>query len=86
LATLLVTDLSQPLKVVVEHSRMTDQTHLFGSFVGAGSDQGAAPRTDNIERGFGVLHLIMELTIYVSAHAFRRRQLSFQLIPASRHQ
>jgi hypothetical protein len=68
LATLAVTDLSQPLKVVVEHSRMTDQTHLVRSFAGAGSDHSAAPRTDNIERGFGVLHLVIGLMIYVSAH------------------
>jgi len=86
LATLLVTDLSQALKVVVEHSRMTDQTHLFGSFAGGGSDHGAAPRTDNIESGFGIFHLVIELMIYVPAHVYRRKQISFQPQQSSRHQ
>ncbi len=37
------------LEVVVEHSRMTDQAHLFGSFDVARSDDGATPRTDDIK-------------------------------------
>ena len=44
--------LSGALEVVVEHSRMTDQAHLFGSFDVARSDDGAAPRTDDIECRF----------------------------------
>ena len=41
--------LLQPLKVVVEHSSMTDQTHLLRQFHIRRSDQGAAPRTDDVE-------------------------------------
>ena len=39
----------QPLKVVVEHSRMTNQTHLLGQLDVRLSDQGATPRTKNFE-------------------------------------
>jgi hypothetical protein len=28
----------QPLKIVVQHSSMTNQTHLFGQFDGGGSN------------------------------------------------
>jgi hypothetical protein len=86
LATLFVTGLSQPLKVVVEHARMTDQTHLFRSFAVARSDHGAAPRTNNIVGGFGVFHLVIGLMIYVAAHASVLLQISFQLSGAPRHQ
>lgn len=68
MAALLVTDLSQSLKVVVEHARMTDQTHLLRNFAVGGSDHRAAPRTDNVVCGFGVFKLVVELTFYVSAH------------------
>lgn len=77
-ATLIVTGLSLSLEVVVEHARMTDQTHLLGSFTVAGSDQGAAPRTDNVVSGLGIFHLVVGLA-NVSAHAFRLKQISFQL-------
>jgi hypothetical protein len=52
LATLLVADLSQSLKVFVEHSGKTNQTHTLGSVAFAGSDYGATPRTNNIVVGF----------------------------------
>lgn len=78
MAALLVTDLPQPLEVVVEHSRMTDQTHLLRSFIVAGSDHGAAPRTDNVVCGFGIFRLVVGL-LNVSAHAYVLKQLSFQL-------
>ena len=37
------------LEVVVEHSRMTNQTHLFRQLRVGRPDQGAAPRADNVE-------------------------------------
>ena len=80
-ATLLITKLSLPLKVVVEHSRMANQTHSFGSFHCAGSDHRATPRTNNIVRGFKVFDFVVGLKIHVSTHANRRRQISFQLLP-----
>jgi hypothetical protein len=86
LAALLVADLAQPLKVVVEHSRMADQTHPFGSFVVAGSDHCAAPRANNFISGFRVHGLVIASIIYVATHAQLDRQISFQLPRAPRHQ
>jgi hypothetical protein len=37
------------LEIVVEHSSMTNQTHLFRQLCIGRSDQGAAPRTENFE-------------------------------------
>ncbi len=37
------------LEIIVEHSSMTNQTHLFRQFRVSRPDQGAAPRTGNIE-------------------------------------
>ena len=39
---------SQLLKIVVEHSRMTNQTHLLFGFFGVGSDNCAAPRANYV--------------------------------------
>lgn len=39
---------SQTLKIVVEHSSMTNQTHLFRQLDVGRPDQGATPRTRNI--------------------------------------
>ena len=64
-ATLLVAELTQSLKVVVEHSRMADQTHLFTSLDVARSDQGATPRADDVIRG---LLKFVGLGIQVLAH------------------
>ncbi len=36
------------LKVVVEHSSMTNQTHLFRQLNVGRPDQGATPRTNNV--------------------------------------
>jgi len=36
------------LKIVVEHSRMTNQTHLLFVFLGVGSDDCAAPRANDV--------------------------------------
>ena len=36
------------LKIVVEHSRMTNQTHLLLGFFGVGSDDCAAPRANDV--------------------------------------
>ena len=44
--------LLQPSEVVVEHSRMADEAHLFGCFDVARSDDSATPRTDDIECRF----------------------------------
>jgi hypothetical protein len=38
-----------PLEVVVEHSRMTNQTHLLWQLDIRLSNQGATPGTDNLE-------------------------------------
>jgi hypothetical protein len=38
------------LKIIVEHSSMTNQTHLFRHFHGCRPDQGATPRTDYVVR------------------------------------
>jgi hypothetical protein len=39
---------SQSLKIVVKHSSMTNQTHLFRQFHGSRPDQGATPRASNV--------------------------------------
>lgn len=83
---LIAAGLSQTLEVVVEHSRMTDQTHLFESFAVTGSDYSATPRTNNVVSRFGIFKLNVGLTIYVAAHAHRYKQISFQPTGASRHQ
>jgi hypothetical protein len=83
---LIAAGLSQPSKVVVEHSRMADQTHLFRSFAVTGSDHGATPRTDHVVSRFGIFELNVGLMIYVAAHAHRYKQFSFQPTGASRHQ
>jgi len=36
------------LKIVVEHSSMTNQTHLFRQLNVGRPDQGATPRTNNV--------------------------------------
>ena len=46
--TSLVAYSSYLLKIVVEHSRMTNQTHLLFVFLGVGSDDRAARRADNV--------------------------------------
>jgi hypothetical protein len=66
-ATLLVAELTQSLKVVVEHARMADQTHLFGSLDVARSDQSATPRADDVIRKLRIPGFI-GLRIYVLAH------------------
>ena len=38
-----------PLEIVVEHSSMTDQTHLLRQLDISRPNQGAAPRTDDVE-------------------------------------
>ena len=44
-----------PLKIVVEHAGMTNQTHLFGQFYRRRSNQRATPRTGNVKRDRFVL-------------------------------
>lgn len=46
--SLLAAHFSRTLKVVVEHSSMTNQTHLFRQLDGRGSDQCATPGTDDV--------------------------------------
>jgi hypothetical protein len=69
LATLFAVELSQPLKVVVEHSRMTDQTHLFRRLDVARPDHSATPRADNVKCRLEAFKFFVALRIYVSAHA-----------------
>ena len=38
-----------PLEIVVEHSSMTDQTHLLRQLHIGRPDQGTAPRTNDVE-------------------------------------
>lgn len=66
----------QSLEVIVEHSRMTDQAHLFGSLHVARSDHGATPGADNIERRLQVFQFVA-LRIYVSTHAELSKQIAF---------
>ena len=85
LATLFaVAVLSQSLEVVVEHSRMTDQTHLLGVLDRARSDQSAAPGADNVVRRLDAFELVVGLQI--SAHVFRSKQISFQLMNSPQYQ
>jgi hypothetical protein len=56
------------LEVIVQHSRMADQAHLFRCFDVARSNNGAAPRADNIKGRLEVFEFI-GLRIYVSTHA-----------------
>jgi hypothetical protein len=44
----LVAYFSESLKIVVEHSRMANQTHLLFGFLGVGSDHDATPRADHV--------------------------------------
>ena len=60
--------LFQSLEVVVEHSRMADQAHLFACFDVTRSNDGATPRADNIKCRLQVFEFI-GLRIYVSTHA-----------------
>ena len=47
-----------PLEIVVEHSSMTNQTHLFRQLRVSRPDYGAAPRTENVEcRLLGTLQI-----------------------------
>ena len=79
-------ELAQSLKVVVEHSRMTDQTHLLRSFDRAGSDHGATPRADDVIRGLSVPGFVVRLRIHVLAHMEMTKQILFQRCARSRQQ
>jgi hypothetical protein len=50
-----------PLKIVVEHAGMTNQTHLFGQFHRRRSNQRATPRTGNVECYRLVLTTLMRI-------------------------
>ena len=60
--------LFQSLKVVIEHSCMTDQAHLFRISYVARSDNSTTPRADDIKRRLEVSKFV-GLRIYVSTHA-----------------
>src|SRR5688572_21266393 len=82
LATLFVAVLSQSLEVVVEHSRMTYQTHLLRVSDCARSDQSATPCADHMVCGPGVA---VRLRIYI-AHVFSSKQISFHLMNSPQYQ
>jgi hypothetical protein len=50
-----------PLKIVVEHAGMTNQTHLFGRFQRRRSNQRATPRTDNVIQDRFVLSTLLRI-------------------------
>jgi len=52
-----------PLKIVVEHSSMTNQAHLFRQLDVSRSDQGTTPRTDDVVHVWLFLVLKMETLI-----------------------
>jgi hypothetical protein len=82
LATIFVAVLSQSLEVVVEHSRMTYQTHPFRVSDRARSDQSATPGADHMECGSGIA---VRLKIYI-AHVVGSRQISFHLLNSPQYQ
>ena len=60
-ASFLAARFSQTLKIVVEHSSMTNQAHLFRQLDGRRSDQGATPRTDDVVHGWLFMVLRMDM-------------------------
>ena len=61
---LLAASFSQSLKIVVKHSRMTNQTHLLRQLLGARPYQCATPRTTNfVEGSFCSLRQVLILKI-----------------------
>jgi hypothetical protein len=50
-----------PLKIIVEHAGMTNQTHLFGQFQRRRSNQRTTPRTDNVIQGGFVLSTLLRI-------------------------
>jgi hypothetical protein len=48
------------LKIVVEHSSMTNQTHLFRQLDGGRPDQSATPGTQNVIHGWLLMVLRMD--------------------------
>ena len=43
---------TRSLKIIVEHSSMTNQTHLFRQLDAGRPDQGATPRTEDVVHGW----------------------------------
>lgn len=77
--------LFQSLEIVVEYSRMADQTHLFRRCYFARSDDRATPRADNIKCRLEVFEFVA-LRIYVSAHTSRIHKLRSSFPVTSRPQ
>lgn len=75
----------QSLKIIVEHSRMADQTHLRRRFNVARSDDGPTRRADNIKCRLEVFEVI-DLRINVSTHAVRLNKFRSSFSIVSRHQ
>jgi hypothetical protein len=81
-AAFLVTQLSQPLKVVVQHSRVADQTHLLRSLYCARSDHSATPRAENLKcRRLRVVECFIGLRSHVFNSCVNKSRSSFRTRP-----